>query len=375
MPWTEADLTTLKTSPPTPDVRLSAAETAATAGARTDIKTTLTELPVLTETTPGPTSEAKQTITHTTVTVTTETFKVIHMTERPTFTPASTNAAGELSEEGGIGSLSRTSSIIVIVCVTTAAGVLISTAAFFAFRWWYKRRMARMGLLPDSPDGSDLERGRRRTAHLSEKPLPNGSRNTTIDMTRRSSKTSQTYTHSTSHSQSPIVESPRDRLFLEAPKPMIDSPAPPSELEANPPANPVIGSAPNPAELPGDLLIEPSRSWIARRSWMQSRRSNNRTIRESFGEKVNDPAAALRRLKIPPPTLPPTRKTSPRSASPGARSFRWRLPRSPKTPTSAGGSAFNLPDPSRVAGVETGHRHEQTELGGSGMRQGAADTA
>ncbi|KAL1843201.1 hypothetical protein VTJ49DRAFT_2752 [Mycothermus thermophilus] len=118
---------------------------------------------------------------------------------------------------------------------------------------------------------------------------------------------------------------------------------------------------------PGDLLIEPNKPWLGQNSWLRSPSlqppwysprsvlsSNSRMIRESFGEKINDPAAALSRLKIPKPLS----LSSPRSASPSARSFRWRLPRSPRkcesdTCASATGiSGASTPSPAARAAMD-----------------------
>ncbi|KAK4248346.1 hypothetical protein C7999DRAFT_13736 [Corynascus novoguineensis] len=232
-------------------------------------------------------------------------FTLIYETPNPTNSRDPSNDAASGSS-GGIGSLDRTTSIVVIVLVTVVAGIALWVGAFLLVRRQRKRAARRKGT-PSTKEGDEtsLENGRR-------------------------------HTRTTSGATMSII-------------------SPVSELDAGParPAGPpAIGSTPNPAELEGDILVQPpAKTWIHQRLWprspglhppqssprsMLSTRSARRTVRESFGEKVNDPAAALGRLKIPNPLA--MGRPSPTSVSPSARSF-WKMPRSPRSPSAAAAAA------------------------------------
>lgn len=317
--WVEADLTLLETHPLTPGLKLARTSSVTTT---IPVMVSTTTTATVRRTTENPKTQTapveEETTSATLVTVThtqkpDETFSFIHETGDPTTTlgPANT-AAGSSNGNGGLGSLDRTTSIVVIVVVTIVAGIALWAIAFLLVRR-YKRAMKRKGS-GSSKEGYDSG-------------LEQGIRHAELDSA--------------------------------APK-SIASPA--SELDAWPPA---IGSTPNPAELEGDVLVQlPAKPWMHQRSWlrsptlqpppysphsMPSTRSTRRTIRESFGEKINDPAAALGRLRIPNPLS--IGRPSPSSASPSTRSF-WRLPRSPRSPAAgAARLSAQLPKPSPMSGL------------------------
>ncbi|EAQ87491.1 hypothetical protein CHGG_04110 [Chaetomium globosum CBS 148.51] len=313
--WVEADLTKLETHPLTPGLKLARTDSEKTSPPGMG-STTTTGPATGTTATPGkrPALEDGETETSTTVGPDTQGspgsiggFTHIFDPLDPTTSLAPANTAGSASD-GGIGSLDRTTSIVVIVVVTVVAGIGLWVAAFLLVRR-YKKRVAK-------------RQGSRSTTYGDETSLEQGS-------------------HRHKRGESGVPQS------------MI---SPASELYAGPPA---IGSTPNPAELEGDVVVQlPAKTWVHQKLWqkgsslqppltsprsMMSARSARRTVRESFGEKVNDPAAALGRLKIPTPRA--MGRPSPSSASPGGRSF-WRMQRSPRSPLAPGRLSAQLPKPS-----------------------------
>ncbi|KAH6855980.1 hypothetical protein B0I37DRAFT_66166 [Chaetomium sp. MPI-CAGE-AT-0009] len=310
--WVEADLTKFETHPLTPGLELARTGSEKT---RTPGMGSTTTTGPGTGTTgeagrlPAPDGETGTSIEFTTDTTdsTGSGFTHIFDTPEPTRSLAPVNTTGSASS-GGLGSLDRTTSIVVIVVVTVVAGIGLWVAAFLLVRR-YKKRIANRKSSRSTTYGDEtsLEQGRHRH-------------------TRNDSGVSRS----------------------------IISPA--SELYAGPPA---IGSTPNPAELEGDVMVQlPAKTWVHQRLWykgpslhpplssprsMMSARSTRRTVRESFGEKVNDPAAALGRLKIPNPRA--MGRPSPGSASPGGRSF-WRMQRSPRSPLAPARLSAQLPKPS-----------------------------
>lgn len=267
-----------------------------------------------------------------------ESIGVIFETTNPTTSdvgPTDT-AWGDTNGRGGIGTLSRGASIVVIVVVTVVAGILLWTGAFVLIR-----RYRRTGDRRRSPGTFDNEAGHE-------------------------------------HGRNPKYNSGLGSLA---------SPGAVSELGGGPPA---IGSTPNPAELEANVHVHsPAKPWMHRRSFLsspainqpqysprsvQSKQSARRTVRESFGEKVNDPATALGRLKIPNP-LASMARASPGSASPRAGSF-WRIPRSPRSPSTTARLSAHLPKPSSRSGLSgstsrptTPGRVRQEHQGGSGGTQ------
>ncbi len=305
--WVDADLTMLETHPLTPGLKLGQAvpETFSAAvqpPSSTSIDTSTTTSAPDKKLTAQPEKPSSTTlVTETRNNDEDSGVTQIFDTRTSTLGPANT-AAGNSNGSGGLGSLDRTTSIVVIVVVTVVAGILLWVAAFLLVRR-YKKRVLRKSARSRTPDGgSSLEHGGRRTR--------------------------------------PNTATPKS----------ISSPM--SELEGPP----IIGSTPNPAELEGEVLQPPARSWLHRasrvrhshlqpppytpRSMASTAGSGRRTVRESFGEKVNDPAAALSRLRIPNP-LPMSMsmgRPSPTDASPRRSSF-WRMPRSPRSP--AGGARMS----------------------------------
>lgn len=329
--WVEADLTALETHPLTPGLRLvtteererttlvedspretrTAESTRATLGQESSQTTmsspTATSVPLGTSTTSASETELPSATESRIPTPNLdETIAVIFETADPTTattTPPS-NVGGEQGSAGGIGSLDRGASIAIIVIVTVVSGIILWLLAFLLIR----RRKGKQGSPSVSAKvGSEAGVG------------PNGGG----DMSRAARK---------AMNLSPI-----------------------SELDAGIPAR--LGSTPNPAELEGD--VQPTvKPWVHQRSWLrspsfnhhqnsprstQSPRSIRRTIRESFGEKVNDPATALGRLNIP-SSLGGMSRPSPTSASPRTGNF-WRLPRSPRSPAGASRLSEQWPKP------------------------------
>lgn len=320
--WVEADLSMLETHPLTPGLKLGRATAESTLPvAPRPLTTSLVTSTIKTsERRPAPTgtdgTSSATLLIDSTTSSPDETLTLIHETGDSTSTLGPSNTASSNSNgSGGLGSLDRTTSIVVIVVVTVVAGIALWVGAFLMVRR-YKKAAAR-----------------RRGSHA-----------------RKSSD------------ESALVGAGRQtRASSLAPTSMV---SPMSELESGPPA---IGSTPNPAELEGDNLVPPvARGWMQRGSRLKSAHlqpppysprsflssgSTRRTVRESFGEKVNDPAAALGRLKIPNPLS--MGRPSPSSASPRALSF-WRLPRSPRSPSGhsgAGRLSAHLPKPTPRSGL------------------------
>lgn len=338
--WVEADLTMLETHPLTPGLKLARTD----AGARTTStipppSTTALGSPTVNGARSQQSSESGQSSSSPPVTQTEtihldDSISFIYETGSPTSDlGAASTASSDANGEGGIGSLNRATSIVVIVVVTVVAGILLWTAAFLLIRR-YRRGGNRRESQRSFGDEAGLERGAR-------------------DAKYNSGLAS------------------------------IVSPGAISELDGGPP---VIGSTPNPAELEGnDLGQSPARPWVHRRSFLkspainhpqysprsvQSRISARRTVRESFGEKVNDPATALGRLRIPNPLVTMAR-ASPSSASPRGGSF-WRLPRSPRSPSTAARLSAQLPKPSPRSGL-SGNTSRPTTPGRRQGRQSDSD--
>jgi hypothetical protein len=320
--WVEADLTILETHPLTPGLML--ARTSSKNPPPFDMESSTTTSPP-TETTrepekqPPPNGETSRPslATDPATKQPGEGLTFIYETGRPTSSLGPENTAqGNSKGSGGLGSLDRTTSIIVIVVVTVVAGIALWVGAFLLVRR-YKKRGGKTKGSPSSTESDETGMGHRR-------------RHTRLD--------------------SAVTKS------------IVLSPA--SELEAGPPA---VGSTPNPAELDGGVLVQvPAKPWMGQKSWLRSPhlqppqgsqgsprsmlspRSTRRTVRGSFGEKINDPATALGRLRIP--GYLSVERPSPGSASPGSRSF-WRLPRSPRSPSGAARLSAQLPKPSPRSGL------------------------
>jgi hypothetical protein len=314
----------LETHPLTPGLKLARTGTEAKP---TSVGST-TSTTLATTTTKGPENQSSSGSVVTDTRTGTPEFTLIF--ENPTSSLAPSNtAAANSSGNGGLGSLDRTTTIVVIVVVTVVAGILVWVAAFLLIRR-YKKAGRGAASLPRK--GSD---------ETGEEPR------------------SRRHTRANSEAAQSIV-------------------SPMSELESGPPA---IGSTPNPAELAGDDLVPPpARGWMSRGPRLKSGHlqpppfsprsvlstgSTRRTIRESFGEKVNDPAAALGRLRIPNPLS--MGRPSPSSASPRATSF-WRLPRSPRSPSGATRLSTQLPKPSPRSGLSGSGNGSSTNMTGRGMQ-------
>ncbi|KAK3307215.1 uncharacterized protein B0T15DRAFT_484397 [Chaetomium strumarium] len=300
--WVEADLTMLETHPLTPGQKL----------ARTELESKASAVSQAIATTKGPetrpTAVRSSSSTATSITeIDEDSLTQIWETPDPTSLRPSNTALSNSNGRGGLGSLDRGTSIVVIVVVTVVAGIALWTAAFLLIRRHKRRAGKRPGRLRRKGDEAGPDQGAQETKANTGLPKSTASPEST---------------------------------------PELDS------------GSPAIGSTPNPAELEGDMLIQPpTKPWVNQTSWLkvpsqhpgqpsptQSGKSPRRTVRESFGEKVNDPAAALGRLKIPSPLSPG--RPSPHSPSPIARGF-WRLTRSPRSPSAAARRlSVQLPKPS-----------------------------
>ncbi|KAK4239017.1 hypothetical protein C8A03DRAFT_14585 [Achaetomium macrosporum] len=303
--WVEADLTMLETHPLTPGLKLARTESGSKATAVSSARA-ITKGP---ETRPTASSSSTATLITDTDTGPENSLTLIWGTPDPTASLGASNTASSNSDgRGGLGKLDRGTSIVVIVVVTVVAGIALWTAAFLLIRRYKRRAGKRNGRSRKKGDEAGPDQGGRDTKANSGIPKSTASPDST---------------------------------------PELDS------------GSPAIGSTPNPAELEGDMLIQPPvKPWVNQTSWLKApsqyrpqqspthlAKSTRRTVRESFGEKVNDPAAALGRLKIPNPLS--AGRPSPHSPSPRAGNF-WRLARSPRSPSAAAGGSLSaqLPKPS-----------------------------
>ncbi|KAK4465787.1 hypothetical protein QBC42DRAFT_108070 [Cladorrhinum samala] len=316
--WREADLTMLETHPLTPGLKVARTNMAAQAVATAVILSYTTSISIPTSA-PQPTD----------VLITDTTLPAAHSPKDSGLFPAafptgpsapskSTNTSGG----GLLGSLNRTNSIIVIVVITLVGVSILATAALILVR---RNKRKELNVW------ASAEAGNRAST------WPGPSNRGTFMSAASSNKVVRDVRSTTPASSKKISTNldPRGRV---------------SELHGSPPPSavrlPVLGSVPNPAELEGDMTQMPTRLWAHnQRSWLRSpslqqplqsprsvRSFGRRTVRESFGEKINDPATVLGRLKIPSTRSTMTRP-SPNSASPAASSF-WRIPRSPRSPKS-----------------------------------------
>lgn len=316
--WREADLTVLETHPLTPGLKVARTNMAVQAAGTAVILSYTTSISIPTSA-PQPTDVL---ITDTTVPAANgPKDSVLFPAAIPTGPPARSKGANT-SGGGFLGSLNRTNSIIVIVVITVVGVSILATAALILVRRNKQKK---------SNAWTSAEEGNRAST------WPGPSHRGTFMSTASSNKVVRDLRSTTPASSKKISTNLDPRAGI-------------SELDGSPPPravrSPALGSAPNPAELEGDMTQTPTRLWAyGQRSWLRSpslhhplqsprsvRSLGRRTVRESFGEKINDPATVLGRLKIPSTRSTMTRP-SPNSASPGASSF-WRIPRSPRSPRS-----------------------------------------
>ncbi|KAK3391305.1 hypothetical protein B0H63DRAFT_135075 [Podospora didyma] len=289
--WAETDLTMLETHPLTPGLKVGRQQQLEPAATRT-------------------TASARSSFTTSTVSSATK-EAATGAGSFPTNlggidTSTSNNSSAVTDGGGGSGGISRTATIVIIVSVTVVVGLLLWVLAFLLIR----RRKAR----------------RDKTTYRERKGSP-GSLNMLVGKDDKISGAE-----------------------LGGPPPGF------SELDSG---QAMRGSTPNPAELDGhgvgDLPLR--NTWMAHmhlprrmvhrasqagtehsaRSSVRS--SPRRTIRESFGEKANDPAAALGRLRISQGRSLRSKSTrsrsSPRSSpiSPRRMTFGKLSSRSPLSPS------------------------------------------
>ncbi|KAK4652065.1 hypothetical protein QC762_608020 [Podospora pseudocomata] len=240
-----------------------------------------------------------------------------------------------------IGNLNQGSSIVVMVVVSLIGALILSTIAWCLIRR-YKRKKGLEKEMQHSNNAAHQEVGQQH--HRAYAPGSSRRSGPRLDPRERMQMDAQKVLPS----DPPVAMKkhlPQTALRIDPqqrPKPTPRRGY--SELDTSSPA---LGSAPNPAELEGDTIETPAKPWVVhQRSWLRSpsvyhplqsprsfrsSRSARRTVRESFGEKVNDPATALGRLRIPSAARSTMSRSSPTSASPRSGSF-WRIPRSPRSP-------------------------------------------
>ncbi|KAK4194335.1 hypothetical protein QBC40DRAFT_290943 [Triangularia verruculosa] len=336
--WVEADLTLLETHPLTPGLTIANTEMGvATATAVARSFTTVISIDdadstsLIIDTTPNQDGGRGLSI---------ETGQPTPDTKKPD------EGATSGGNDGGfaIGNLDRGSSIVVVVVISLIGALVVVTVAWCLIRRYKRKVVLDMGQMQMNK-AAGLEAGRQHD---------------------------RAYVPASSRRSGPRLD-PREEMQMEALKAMnlvsrdaTRESRPQATLRINPQqkarltprrgyseldtSSPALGSAPNPAELEGDVAMNaPAKPWVLhQRSWLRSpslyhplqspqsfrsSRSTRRTVRESFGEKVNDPATALGRLRIPQAARSPMSRSSPPSASPRSGSF-WRLPRSPRSPRS-----------------------------------------
>ncbi|KAK4226611.1 hypothetical protein QBC38DRAFT_222360 [Podospora fimiseda] len=347
--WRESDLTKLETHPLIPGL---------TAAATTDMAVAVASTPVFgsdVNTISIPTSSPSDVlITDTTVPASNSQGSIRNPAPFPTGQPPSDSAGASGSNDGGVlGSLNRTNSIIVIVIITVAVAGILAGAAFFLVRRYKQKKERLKASVEDGQRSSTWPAPSHRgtfTSTSSQQKTVRDVRSITPASSRMLGREARSTTPGSSKvmMQNPRSTTPGSRSSKKA-LPILDPRAAGiSELDGTPPVSairpPHIGSTPNPAELEGDGLEAARSAALSQRSWLRSpslhalhsprstRSSGRRTIRESFGEKINDPASVLGRLKIPTARSTASQRPSPASASPSALSF-WRSPRSPRTPT------------------------------------------
>ncbi|KAK0666780.1 hypothetical protein QBC41DRAFT_145990 [Cercophora samala] len=331
--WVEADLTFLETHPLTPGLTLAKTEMGVATAVARSFTTVISiddadSTSLIIDTTPNQDGGRGPGV---------ETGEAAPDTRGPDTGASNGGNTGDFV----IGNLNQGSSIVVVVVVSLIGALIISTIAWCLIRR-YRRKRGLEEEMQYSNNATRLEAGRQHH---------------------------QAYAPGSSRRSGPRVD-PRERTQMDARK--VLPPAPPASAKKHSPhgapridpqrpkltprrgyseldtSSPALGSAPNPAELEGDSAIDsPPKPWVVhQRSWLRSpsvyhplqsprsfrsSRSTRRTVRESFGEKVNDPATALGRLRIPPAARSTMSRSSPPSASPRSGSF-WRIPRSPRSP-------------------------------------------
>ncbi|KAK4170034.1 hypothetical protein QBC43DRAFT_40296 [Cladorrhinum sp. PSN259] len=344
--WREADLTKLETHPLTPGLRVTKTDMAVQAAVTAVIVSDTKSISFATNT-PEPTDVL---ITDTTVPVQSSARfpgGVSTAQSAPSFATSSSSSSG-----GGdrmLGSLNRTNSIIVIVIITVVVAGMLAGGAFFWVRRYKRKQERPEESVEDGHRASTWPTPSHRGTYMSassQQKTVRDVRSTTPASSRMLARDVRSTRPATSRMTARDVRSttPGSKKVMTN----LDPLAGVSELDGTPPASavrpPHLGSTPNPAELEGDATQNTARSGThSQRSWlrspslhnpMQSPRSvrsfGRRTVRESFGEKINDPATILGRLRIPSVRSTMSRQ-SPGSASPSALSP-WRIPRSPRTP-------------------------------------------
>ncbi|KAK0726544.1 hypothetical protein B0T21DRAFT_36131 [Apiosordaria backusii] len=372
--WVEADLTLLETHPLTPGLTLAKTEMGVATAVARSFTTVISiddadSTSLIIDTTPkqdegrGSSLETGQ--------------------PTPDIGEPDTGATNESKEDGfGIGTLNRGSSIAVIVLVSVAGAIIISTIAWCLIRRYRRKRLLeKEQVQPKS--AARLEAGR----HHDRAYTPGSSRRSGTRLDPRDGMQMD--------AQKALPLGPREATKKDPPraglkidpqqKPKLTPRRGYSELDTSSPA---LGSAPNPAELEGDLIINtPAKPWVVhQRSWLRSpslyhplqspqsfrsSRSTRRTVRESFGEKVNDPATALGRLRIPPATRSTMSRSSPPSASPRSGSF-WRIPRSPRSPRSPTATRLSqqIPRPPLAKSALSNETSISNTTGPDGRRNG-----
>jgi len=282
--WVAANLTILETHPLIPGLKLSASQMESITQTETTNSPVDTMTRIFTISNEAMGSYPTLILYRKTPTVFGGTNSgIVFETAYPTNNTSSRTSRLHKKEVKGLGSLNRGTGIAVIVIVIVIVGILLWTASFLAIRR-YRRAKGKQNA--HVADGDGYSSGAEQRFLKDE-----------------NSGSSMTATAGSSASEG-------------------------EERRAD------VGTAPNPAELEGDAG-PPHWGWLSRKSWLRSSSANQsqdshlsfystrferRTFRESFGEKVNDPAAILGRLRIH-NALSTVGKTSPISSSPRSGSF------------------------------------------------------
>ncbi|KAK3988388.1 hypothetical protein QBC44DRAFT_102023 [Cladorrhinum sp. PSN332] len=345
--WREADLTKLETHPLIPGLTVATTDMAISAAATPVIVSDTSTISIPTSS-PEPNDVL---ITDTTVPPNNAQDTIRFPAAVPTEQSVPSNTAGASSDDGGgmLGPLNRTNSIIVIVIITVALASILAGAAFFLIRRYKQKQERSQASVEDGQRSSTWPAPSHRGTFMSASSQHKTVRDLRSTTPASSRMLGRDVRSTTPGSSKVMVQDVRSTTPGASKKVLtnLDPRAGVSELDGTAPASavrpPHLGSTPNPAELEGDGLETTARSATqSQRSWLRSpslyplhsprsvRSSGRRTVRESFGEKVNDPASVLGRLKIP-TARSTTSRHSPGSASPSALSF-WRIPRSPRSP-------------------------------------------
>ncbi|KAK0721798.1 hypothetical protein B0T26DRAFT_739221 [Lasiosphaeria miniovina] len=316
--WVEADPSMLETHPLTPGLKF--ARTGPAAAEATHVSTTTVTEPSTTfvslVTSVSTESGNPNVLITDSRTIDPDATASIRFTTDGTSLPGPATTAGAIAG-GSSGGLSRNITIIIVVSVTVVVGIALWALVFLLIRRYRAGKLKGRGCCCcfGLGRGDDIYHDDKRSARSSHM----------------------------------LGKQDKDKI----PGAELGIPPGYSELDSGP----MRGSTPNPAELDGRGVGEmPWRStWVPQvprilhrgeqSSSRSSRSSPRRTVRESFGEKINDPATALGRLRISHSRSMrkgQSPKASPVSIRPGPFSRASRSPPTSNLPTMP-----NMSPPSR----------------------------